>query len=55
MSPAKIIWTKVDEAPALATYALLPILQAYVKGTGVSSKHATSHLPAGSSRIFRTT
>ncbi len=35
MSPAKIIWTKIDEAPALATYALLPILQAYVKGTGV--------------------
>jgi len=35
MSPARIIWTKIDEAPALATYALLPIVQAYVKGTGV--------------------
>ena len=35
MSPAKIIWTKIDEAPALATYALLPIVQAYAKGTGV--------------------
>ena len=33
--PAKIIWTKIDEAPALATYALLPVLQAYAKGTGV--------------------
>ena len=33
--PAKIIWTKIDEAPALATYSLLPIVQAYVKGTGV--------------------
>ncbi len=32
---AKIIWTKIDEAPALATYSLLPIVQAYVKGTGV--------------------
>src|SRR5580658_399659 len=27
--------TKTDEAPALATYALLPILRAYFKGTGV--------------------
>ena len=33
---AKIIWTEIDEAPALATYALLPIVQAYTKGTGVS-------------------
>ena len=32
---AKIIWTKIDEAPALATYTLLPIIQAYSKGTGV--------------------
>jgi len=35
MTTAKIIWTKVDEAPALATYALLPIVRAYTKGTGV--------------------
>ena len=35
MSSAKIIWTKIDEAPALATYALLPIVRAYIKGTGV--------------------
>ena len=33
---AKIIWTKIDEAPALATYSLLPIVQAFTKGTGVS-------------------
>jgi len=32
---AKIIWTKVDEAPALASYSLLPILQAFATGTGV--------------------
>ena len=32
---AKIIWTKIDEAPALATYSLLPIVQAFTKGTGV--------------------
>jgi len=35
MSSAKIIWTMIDEAPALATCALLPIVQAYAKGTGV--------------------
>ncbi|WP_305074884.1 NADP-dependent isocitrate dehydrogenase [Propionivibrio sp.] len=32
---SKIIWTKIDEAPALATYSLLPIVQAFTKGTGV--------------------
>ncbi|MBI5600413.1 MAG: NADP-dependent isocitrate dehydrogenase, partial [Gemmatimonadetes bacterium] len=31
-----IIWTKIDEAPALATYSLLPIVQAFTKGTGIS-------------------
>lgn len=31
----KIIWTKIDEAPALATYLLLPIIQSYTKGTGI--------------------
>ncbi len=32
---SKIIWTDIDEAPALATYALLPIVQAFTKGTGI--------------------
>ncbi len=32
---AKIIYTKIDEAPALATYSLLPILNAFAKGTGI--------------------
>ena len=31
-----IIWTEIDEAPALATYSLLPILHAFTKGTGVA-------------------
>jgi isocitrate dehydrogenase len=31
-----IIWTEIDEAPALATYSLLPIVQAFTKGTNVS-------------------
>jgi len=32
----KIIWTKVDEAPALATYSLLPIVQAFTKAAGIA-------------------
>jgi len=32
---SKIIWTEIDEAPALATYSFLPIVQAFTKGTGV--------------------
>ena len=32
---AKIIYTKIDEAPALATYSLLPVLKAFSRGTGV--------------------
>ncbi len=36
MTTAKIIYTKIDEAPALATYSLLPIIEAYVKGTGIT-------------------
>ncbi len=37
---SKIIYTKTDEAPALATYSLLPIIQAYtgVSGIGVELK-----------------
>lgn len=36
----KLTWTKTDEAPALASYALLPILKAYFKGTGVEIETA---------------
>ncbi|MFC1744710.1 NADP-dependent isocitrate dehydrogenase [Candidatus Riflebacteria bacterium] len=35
MAKAKIIWTWTDEAPALATHSLLPIVKAYTKGTGI--------------------
>ena len=31
----KIIYTKTDEAPALATYSLLPIVQAYAQAAGI--------------------
>jgi len=36
MTTAKIIYTMVDEAPALATYSLLPIVQTFTKAAGVS-------------------
>ena len=32
---AKITWTYTDEAPALATRALLPVLKAFTKGTDI--------------------
>ena len=31
----KMIYTEVDEAPALATYSLFPVLKAYTAGSGV--------------------
>jgi isocitrate dehydrogenase len=31
-----IIWTQIDEAPALATFSLLPIVRAFTRGTGVA-------------------
>ncbi len=40
MSSAKITWTLIDEAPALATHSLLPILQAFTHGTGVEVETA---------------
>jgi len=33
---ARIYWTKTDEAPALATYALLPIVKSFTAGTALS-------------------
>ena len=36
MASEKILWTKIDEAPALATYSLLPIVQAFSGVAGVS-------------------
>ncbi|TCK60045.1 NADP-dependent isocitrate dehydrogenase [Seleniivibrio woodruffii] len=36
MSKQLIIWTEIDEAPALATYSLLPIVQQFVKNADVS-------------------
>ncbi len=36
MSDAKILWTKTDEAPYLASFALLPVIKAFTRGTGIS-------------------
>ena len=38
MSDLEIVWTKVDEAPALATFSLLPIVEAFVATAGVKMK-----------------
>ena len=38
MPNLEIMWTKVDEAPALATFSLLPIVEAFVNAAGVSVK-----------------
>ena len=35
MTDSKIIWTRTDEAPLLATYSLLPIIRAFTRGSGV--------------------
>ncbi|MDH4199654.1 MAG: NADP-dependent isocitrate dehydrogenase [Spirochaetia bacterium] len=32
----KIIYTEIDEAPALATYSLLPVIKAFTKAAGVA-------------------
>ncbi len=36
MATQEIIYTKVDEAPALASYSLLPVLRAFTRGAGFS-------------------
>jgi len=40
MTSQKIVWTKIDEAPALATYSLLPIVQAFTGAGGVEVETA---------------
>ena len=47
MSKPTILYTKTDEAPALATYSLLPIVQAFTKhaGINVESRDIRFHQP----------
>ncbi len=35
MSKPTIVWTKIDEAPALATYSFLPVVKAFAKEAGI--------------------
>ncbi len=35
MSKPKILWSKIDEAPALATYSLFPVVKAFANEAGV--------------------
>lgn len=51
MNNIKITWTKVDEAPALATYSLLPIVNAFTKAAGVEVETRDISVP---SRILST-
>lgn len=37
---SKIIWTKTDEAPALATYSLLPIVKVFTHSAGIDVETA---------------
>ena len=39
-APGKIVWTEIDEAPALATYSLLPIVRKFTEGTGITIETA---------------
>ncbi len=43
---AKIIYTLTDEAPALATYSLLPIIQVFAKASGVEVETSDISLAA---------
>ncbi|NLW03749.1 MAG: NADP-dependent isocitrate dehydrogenase, partial [Pseudomonadaceae bacterium] len=35
MTTPKIVYTLTDEAPALATYSLLPVVSAFAKAAGI--------------------
>jgi len=43
---SKIIYTKVDEAPALATYSLLPIIKAFIKHADIDIVKTDISLPS---------
>ena len=45
MKTSRIIWTWIDEAPALATYCLLPIIRKYTQGCGIEVETRDISLP----------
>ena len=46
MAEQKIVWTKIDEAPALATYSLFPIVENFLKTAGVDIEQCDISLAA---------
>ncbi len=52
MSDTKIIYTKTDEAPALATLSLLPIVRAFSKSANISIETADISLAARLLSVF---
>ena len=46
MANNKIIWTKTDEAPLLASYSFLPVVKAFTKGTGIDIEMKDISLPS---------
>ena len=49
----KILYTRTDEAPALATQSFLPIVQAYTKTSGISIETKDISLAARIISAFR--
>ena len=49
---SKIIYTKTDEAPALATYSFLPIVKAFIKSSGIEIKTKDISLAARILAVF---
>ncbi|MGV3590786.1 MAG: NADP-dependent isocitrate dehydrogenase [Gammaproteobacteria bacterium] len=47
-----IIYTQTDEAPALATYSLLPIVQAYTKSSGITMETRDISLAGRVAAVF---
>jgi len=48
----KIIYTKTDEAPALATYSFLPIVKAFTEPSGVQIESKDISLAARILALF---
>lgn len=46
MSTTKIIWTRTDEAPLLASYALLPVAHAFAQAAGIEIETSDISLAA---------
>ena len=51
---SRIIYTLADEAPLLATYSFLPVVQAYASAAGVEVETRDISLAGGSSPRSRT-